>query len=84
MTRKGRRPRSATAYILLDRSRCEACWRCVEACPRSVIGKIDLLGHRHAKIRAAAECQGCGRCVNACEAGALSLLAVNASSVAPT
>ena len=65
----------ATQYILLDRSRCEACWRCVEACPRSVIGKVDFLGHRHAKIRAADDCTGCGSCVKTCQAAALSLRA---------
>jgi 2-oxoglutarate ferredoxin oxidoreductase subunit delta len=74
--RAERRQRSSTQYIVLDKSRCEACWRCVEACPRSVLGRVDFLGHRHAKVRAADECQGCGRCVKACETGALSLRAV--------
>ncbi len=81
MSRSARR-RSATAYVALDRSRCEACWRCTEACPNAVIGKVDILGHRHAKIRAAAECTGCGRCVKACAAGALTRLAPVASPAA--
>jgi NAD-dependent dihydropyrimidine dehydrogenase PreA subunit len=69
--RRRRERRSATDFILLDRSRCEACWECIEACPQSVLGKVDFLGHRHAKIRAADECIGCGRCVKVCEQGAL-------------
>jgi NAD-dependent dihydropyrimidine dehydrogenase PreA subunit len=70
-SRDRRDRRNATAFILLDRSRCEACWECVETCPQSVLGKVDFLGHRHAKIRAAEECIGCGRCVKVCAQGAL-------------
>jgi Pyruvate/2-oxoacid:ferredoxin oxidoreductase delta subunit len=73
------RRRSATAYVLLDRSCCEACWQCLDVCPRAVLGKIDFLGHRHAKIRAAEVCNGCGRCVKVCTASALSLRAAVAS-----
>jgi ferredoxin len=61
-----------TACVELDRSRCEACWRCVETCPQSVLGRVDFLGHRHAKIKNAEDCAGCGRCVKACQTGALS------------
>ena len=74
MTRRERH-RSATAYVLLDRSRCEACWRCLEACPRLVLGKVDFLGHRHAKVRDGEVCTGCGSCVKLCASGALSLRA---------
>lgn len=60
-----------TAHVVLDRSRCQACWRCVEECSRSVIGKVDVLGHRHATISDADSCVGCGRCIAVCSAGAL-------------
>jgi len=73
--KRGERRRNATAYVLLDRSCCDACWRCVKACPRAVLGKVDFLGHRHAKVRVAEDCNGCGSCVKVCAAGALSLLA---------
>lgn len=72
--RRRRAHRDATAFVALDRPRCEACWACLEACPQEVFGKVDLLGHRHAKIRNAGVCTGCGRCVKACEAGALTRL----------
>jgi NAD-dependent dihydropyrimidine dehydrogenase PreA subunit len=67
--RRGRR--SATAFVVLDRSRCEACWECLEVCPQAVLGKVDFLGHRHAKVKTAEDCMGCGRCVKVCGAGAL-------------
>lgn len=70
--RERRERRSATAFIILDRSRCEACWECLDACPQAVLGKVDFLGHRHAKVKTAEDCTGCGRCVKVCEAGALS------------
>jgi NAD-dependent dihydropyrimidine dehydrogenase PreA subunit len=66
------RRRTGTPFIRLDRARCDACWECLEVCPASVLGKVDILGHRHAKVRAAEDCTGCGRCVKVCETGALS------------
>lgn len=56
----------ATMYIYLDSHRCRACWKCVESCPRGVIGKVDVLFHRHARIDNAAKCKGCLKCVKAC------------------
>jgi len=64
--------RVASPFITLDRSRCEACWECVAACPESVLGKIDVWFHRHSVVNAGDRCVGCGRCVTACTAGALS------------
>jgi 2-oxoglutarate ferredoxin oxidoreductase subunit delta len=72
MTRTRRRHApDQTAYVLLDRSLCDACWECLEACRSDVLGKVDVLFHKHAKVRAADLCTGCGRCVKACESGAL-------------
>lgn len=63
---------SAT-HVVLDKSRCEACWQCVEECPHTVLRKVQFLGHKHAKIKTVDLCAGCGRCVRVCKAGALSL-----------
>ncbi|MGV7928736.1 MAG: ferredoxin family protein [Spirochaetota bacterium] len=66
-----RRARKSTRFIRLDARACEACWKCVEACPRAVIGKIDFFFHRHAVIANAGECTGCLKCVKVCEYGAI-------------
>ena len=55
-----------TLYIRLDTNRCKACWNCVQACPRDVLGKVDLPFHRHARIDQAENCKGCLLCLNAC------------------
>ncbi len=68
-----KRNRHETAYIHLDTSKCIACFKCVEACSKNVIGKINILIHKHAIIRNGVECTGCGRCVKVCDAGALSI-----------
>ena len=69
VTRAGR---DATAFVKLDRSRCEACWECIDVCPESVLGKIDVWFHRHAVVRDGDRCLGCRRCIKVCAAGALS------------
>lgn len=61
----------ATPFVTLDRSRCEACWECVAACPEEALGKVDHWFHRHAIVRDAGRCTGCRRCVKACASGAL-------------
>jgi len=63
--------RVATPYVTLDRSRCEACWRCIEVCRTAVMGKAGFGPHRHAVVVDAAACTGCGRCLNECPSGAL-------------
>jgi len=60
-----------TAYVALDRSRCQACWSCVQACPNGVLGKAELGPHRHAHVDAADRCAGCCRCVKACPSAAV-------------
>lgn len=69
-----KRGRHETAYVQLDTSKCTACFKCVEACSKNVIGKINILIHKHAIIRNGGECTGCGRCVKVCDAGALSII----------
>lgn len=44
---------------------CMACWKCVETCPKKVIGKTRVL-HRHVMFRNADACIGCGKCMKIC------------------
>ena len=75
-----RRPRRVESpYVALDRSRCAGCWECIAVCPESVIGKIEIVLHRHvivrarhAIVRSGDRCSGCRRCIKVCVAGALS------------
>jgi 2-oxoglutarate ferredoxin oxidoreductase subunit delta len=72
----------ATRYIRLSTRRCRACWACVAACPRAVLGAAILLRHRHAHVDPPRACRGCGTCATACSSGAIGLLRKPAS-VAP-
>lgn len=69
--RRGIRARSRTEYIQLDSKACKACWKCVEACPESVLGRINIFVHKHARVVNRAFCTGCRKCVKACEYGAI-------------
>ena len=67
-----KRPGRETDYIQLNTSKCTACFKCIEACSKNVIGKINILIHKHAIIRNGEECVGCGKCLKVCNAGAIS------------
>ena len=60
-----------TKFISLETRYCDACWVCIEACPKQVLGKFDLVWHHHTVIRDAEACNGCKKCVRACKTGAL-------------
>ncbi|MBN1663915.1 MAG: 4Fe-4S binding protein [Deltaproteobacteria bacterium] len=60
-----------TLYIQLDTQKCKACWKCIESCSNNVISKINLLWHKHARIKNDDQCTGCLKCVKACDSGAL-------------
>jgi NAD-dependent dihydropyrimidine dehydrogenase PreA subunit len=60
-----------TRFIVIDTSVCEACWACVEACPRKVLGTVKFLWHRHVRIDNPDACSGCRLCVKACVHGAI-------------
>lgn len=62
---------NSTGYICLDTYLCQACWKCIEACPSNVIGKIKILFHRHAHIKHPENCKGCLSCTEACPQGAI-------------
>ncbi|MFV0290209.1 MAG: DUF362 domain-containing protein [Mangrovibacterium sp.] len=67
-----KRKQHGTPYVSVDTHQCKACWKCVEACPKQVIGKIVVLWHKHIKMRNQDNCIGCGKCVKACQYGAIS------------
>ena len=66
--------RMATPFIAINPRDCIACWECVEACPKDVLGKVDFLGHRHVKIVNADACIGCNKCIRICPKGVFTSL----------
>jgi ferredoxin len=72
-----------TKYIRLEPRLCQACWKCLEACSLQVLGKIDLVWHRHVRIRDASACNGCKKCVRTCDSGALTYIYVPHSHSGP-
>lgn len=61
--------KTQTQFIKIDPHRCKACWKCVDECPKKVIGKIKFLMHRHIKLVDREACIGCGKCIKACPHG---------------
>lgn len=55
-----------TAYIKGNPHGCIACWKCVEACSKQVLGKVSFLWHKHVIIRNADACIGCKKCIKIC------------------
>ena len=64
---------SKTRYIQIYSENCIACWECVKICPQKVIGKVDILfhKHKHAHIDTTKECIGCFKCVKVCKNNAI-------------
>lgn len=60
-----------TNFVELDTRTCQACWRCVSACPSQVIAKVSVLWHKHARLRDGKACTGCLKCVAVCSNQAL-------------
>ena len=60
-----------TLVVRIDTKKCRACWKCIEKCPEKVMGKVDILWHKHARIDQADQCKGCLKCVKVCDSGAL-------------
>jgi len=60
-----------TAYIRFDSRKCNACWKCVDACSANVFDKINVFVHKHAKIVHQERCTGCLECARACDYGAI-------------
>ncbi len=60
-----------TAHVLLDTNRCIDCGKCIEACPKGVLGQVNFLIHKHAHVDQADICIGCLNCVKACQQKAI-------------
>ena len=58
--------RKQTEFVKLVSRFCEACWECIPAGPRQVIGRVIFPGHRYVVFRHADRCVGCGTCVQVC------------------
>ncbi len=60
-----------TKYILVRTRFCEACWRCLDACPNQVLGKLEIGPHKHIRVDRQENCKGCKKCVLACPNNAI-------------
>lgn len=64
--------RKKTKFITMNPHHCTACWECVNQCPKKAIGKVSLLGHRHAVFSNPDACVGCRKCIKTCPNGVFS------------
>ena len=55
-----------TKYVWINPKKCEACWKCIDSCPKQVIGKVGFLWHKHIVIKNAENCTGCKKCIQTC------------------
>jgi len=60
---------SGEPEVIRRTSRCDACGRCVEACPANAVSWVD--GHVDRDPR---QCDACGRCSRACPNGAMEVV----------
>jgi len=61
--------KGSTGYMRINTHNCEACWKCIDVCPKQVIGKIVVLWHKHIKIINAENCINCKKCIQTCPHG---------------
>lgn len=61
-----------TAYVWINPRKCKACWKCLDACPKQVIGKVNFLWHKHIVIKNSENCLGCNKCIKTCPYGVFS------------
>jgi 2-oxoglutarate ferredoxin oxidoreductase subunit delta len=55
-----------TGYVWANTYNCKACWACIDACPKQVIGKVCFLWHRHIVFKNSDNCTGCKKCIKIC------------------
>ena len=61
-----------TPYVWADFDLCKTCGRCINVCPKQVIGKIGFLWNKHIIIKDAENCIGCKKCIRICPYGVFS------------
>ncbi|MGS0763400.1 4Fe-4S dicluster domain-containing protein [Syntrophomonas curvata] len=61
----------STDHIMINIEKCVACGKCIEACPKEVLGKVNVIFHKHAHIDKTEQCVGCLKCVKACPQNAI-------------
>ena len=85
MAPRSPRPLPGTRFVEFDSHQCQACWSCIDACPKQVIGKVSVLWHKHAALRKGKDCIGCFKCVAVCRGGAAmdQLLSPRAIALSP-
>lgn len=59
--------RTSTAHVAMAPQRCIACWKCIDACPKGIIGKSGRIWHTHVIFKDAASCTGCCTCIRTCQ-----------------
>lgn len=64
--------KTQTPYVTTDLHKCKACWKCVVACPKQVIGKVVFLWHKHIVFKDSDNCSGCQKCIKVCPYGVFS------------
>jgi 2-oxoglutarate ferredoxin oxidoreductase subunit delta len=58
-------------FIIINTHLCKACWKCVQACEKNVIGKVDFFFHKHSIVRNSEYCVGCRKCMKVCSENAI-------------
>jgi len=61
-----------TGHIWANTRNCKACWDCISACSKQVIGKVSFLWHKHIVFKNSANCTGCKKCMQTCPHGVFS------------
>ncbi|MCC8153829.1 MAG: 4Fe-4S binding protein [Tannerellaceae bacterium] len=58
--------RVITPYVWSNTRTCIACWKCIDECPKGVIGKVQFLWHKHIVFKDSENCTGCKKCIKTC------------------
>ena len=70
--RKGRiRKHVSTEHIMVQSNLCIDCGDCIKACPKEVLGRVNIIFHHHVHVERADQCIGCFKCVKACQQKAI-------------
>lgn len=61
----------STDYILINTKNCDSCGKCIEVCPKKVLGTVTVIFHKHVHIDEPEQCIGCLKCVKTCPQNAI-------------